>query len=119
MKKFLNLTLFISFIISIMAPLTGVPVHKMASTLFLLLSIIHTITFRKKLGTKRWLLLAIIVISFLTGLLGMIFDQFSILLILHNCISIGLVFFLAIHIFVFHKKLLRENLFNGEKKTTN
>lgn len=119
MKKFLNITLFISFIISIMAPLTGVPIHKMASTLFLFLSIIHTIIYRKKLSAKRWLLLAIIVISFLTGIFGMIFDRFSILLILHNCISIGLVFFLAIHIFVFRKKFLREKLFNEEKETTN
>ena len=88
-----------------MAPLTGVHVHKMASVLFLLLSIVHTIVYRKKLGAKRWLLLGLIVISFATGLFGMILDQFPIILILHRCISIALVFFLAIHVFVFHKKL--------------
>ena len=38
-------------------------------------------------------------------LFGMILDQYPIVLILHRCISIALVFFLAIHIFVFHKKL--------------
>ena len=105
MKKVLNIALLISFIVTIMVPLTGVHIHKLASVLFLLLSIVHTITYRKKLGAKRWLLLALIVVSFATGLFGMILDQLSIILALHRCISIALVFFLAIHIFVIHKKL--------------
>ena len=105
MKRFLNITLLVSFLITIMVPLTGVHIHKLASVLFLLLSIVHTIVYRKKLGAKRWLLLALIVVSFATGLFGMILDRSPIILILHRCISIALVFFLAIHIFVFHKKL--------------
>ena len=105
MKKLLNIALMFSFVMTILVPLTGIHIHKMASIIFLLLSIVHTITYRKKLGAKRWLLLGSIVISFATGLLGMILDQFPIILILHRCISIALVFFLAIHIFVFHKKL--------------
>lgn len=105
MKKTLNIALLISFIVTIMVPLTGVHVHKMASVIFLLLSIVHTIVYRRKLGAKRWLLLALIVISFATGLFGMILDQFPIILILHRCISIAVVFFLAIHIFVYHKKI--------------
>lgn len=105
MKKLLNFGLLISFIVTIMVPLTGVHIHKLASVFFLLLSIIHTVIYRKKLGAKRWLLLALIVISFATGLFGMILDQFPIVLILHRCISIAVVFFLAIHIFVFHRKL--------------
>ena len=105
MKRFLNITLLVSFLITIMVPLTGVHIHKLASVLFLLLSIVHTIVYRRKLGAKRWLLLGLILISFATGLFGMILDQFPIVLILHRCISIALVFFLAIHIFVFHKKL--------------
>ena len=104
MKKLLNLALLISFIVTVMVPLTGIHIHKLASVLFLLLSIIHTIVYRKKLGAKRWLLIALIVVSFATGLLGMILDQFPVILILHRCVSIALVFFLAIHIFVFHKK---------------
>ena len=105
MKKVLNIALLISFVVTIMLPLTGVHIHKMASVIFLLLSIVHTITYRKKLGVKRWLLLGLILISFVSGLFGMILDQFPIVLILHRVISIMLVFFLAIHIFVFHKKL--------------
>ena len=105
MKKLLNIALLISFLVTIMVPLTGIHIHKLASVVFLLLSIIHTISYRKKLGTKRWLLLGLIVISFATGLFGMILDRGPIILILHRCISIALVFFLAIHIFVFHKKL--------------
>ena len=104
MKKILNIALLITFILTIMVPLTGVHIHKMASTFFLLLSIVHTITYRKKLGAKRWSLFATIIISFATGLFGMILDHISVVLILHRAISIGLVFFLAIHIFAFHKK---------------
>ena len=104
MKRFLNIALLISFLVTIMVPLTGVHIHKLASVLFLLLSIVHTIVYRKKLGVKRWLLFGLIMISFATGLFGMILDQFPIILILHRSISIALVFFLAIHIFVFHKK---------------
>lgn len=105
MKKVLNIALFISFVATIMVPLTGIHIHKLASVLFLLLSVAHTITYRKKLSAKRWLLLAAIVVSFVTGLFGMILEQFSIVLILHRTISIALVFFLAIHIFVFHRKI--------------
>ena len=105
MKKTLNIALLLSFLVTIMVPLTGVQIHKLASVLFLLLSIVHTIVYRKKMGAKRLLLLALIVISFATGLFGIILDQYPIVLILHRCISIALVFFLAIHIFVFHKKL--------------
>ena len=104
MKKLLNIALLISFLVTIMVPLTGVHIHKLASVLFLLLSIVHTIVYRKKLGVKRWLLFGLIMISFATGLFGMILDHFPIILILHRSISIAVVFFLAIHIFVFHKK---------------
>ena len=105
MKKLLNLALLISFIVTIMVPLTGVHIHKMASVLFLLLSVVHTIVYRRKLGAKRWLLLGLILLAFATGLFGMILDQFPIVLILHRCISIAVVFFLAIHLFVYRKKL--------------
>lgn len=105
MKKVLNIALLISFVFTIMVPLTGIHMHKLASVIFLLLSIVHTLLYRKKLGVKRWLLLAAILISFLTGLFGMILDHIPTVLILHRAISIALVFFLAIHIFVFHKKL--------------
>lgn len=108
MKKILNIALFIALIMTIMVPLTGVHIHKLASTIFLLLSIVHTITYRKKLGVKRWLLLATIIISFTTGVSGMILVQFPIVLTLHRAISIALVFFLAIHIFVFHRKLCKK-----------
>ena len=105
MKKFLNLALLISFIVTIMVPLTGIHAHKMASVIFLLLSIVHTVVYRRKLGAKRLSVLGLVGISFATGLFGMILDQFPIILILHRCISIAVVFFLAIHIFVYHKKL--------------
>lgn len=106
MKKVLNIALLVSFILTILIPLTGIHIHKLASVIFLLLSIVHTIVYRKKLGATRYLLLALVVISFATGLVGMILDQYPVILVLHRVISIAVVFFLAIHIFVFHRKLL-------------
>lgn len=108
MKKILNLALLVSFIVTIMVPLTGVHIHKLASVIFLLLSVVHTAVYRKKLGRKKDLLLMIVIVSFATGLFGMLFDQFPIVLTLHRAVSIAVVFFMAIHIFVFHKKLLRK-----------
>ena len=105
MKRFLNIALLISFLVTIMVPLTGIHIHKLASVIFLLLSIVHTVTYRKKLGMKRWLLLALIVVSFATGLFGMILDHIPMVLILHRCISIALVFFLAIHIYAYHRRM--------------
>ena len=105
MKKILNIALLFTFAATILVPLTGVHVHKLASVIFLLLSLIHTVVYRKKLGVKRWLLLGIIVISFASGLFGMILDHIPAVLISHRVISIALVFFLAIHIYVFHRKL--------------
>ena len=107
MKKALNPALLVSFIITIMVPLIGLHIHKMASAIFLLLSMIHTIVHRRQLGVKRWLLLSLIVLSFATGLFGMILDQFLLILVFHRVLSIAAVFFLAIHIFVFRKKLLK------------
>lgn len=107
MKKALNISLLVSFLITILVPLTGIHLHKLASVLFLLLSVVHTIAYRKKLSRKRYLLLALVLASFATGLVGMILDQYPILLILHRVISIAVIFFAAIHIFVFHRKLFK------------
>ena len=105
MKKILNYGLFISFLFTIMVPLTGVHIHKLASTVFLILSIVHTCVYRKKLNAKRWGLLLLIVISFATGLFGMILDHIPLVLILHRVISIAIIFFLAIHTYIFHRRL--------------
>ncbi len=105
MKKILNCGLFISFLLTIMVPLTGVHIHKLASTVFLLLSIVHTCIYRKKLNGKRWGLLLLIVISFVTGVFGMILHHIPLVLILHKTISIAIIFFLAIHTYIFHRRL--------------
>lgn len=105
MKKILNIALFLSFAATVLMPLTGIHIHKMASVIYLLLSLVHTVVYRKKMGARHWLLLVTIVISFATGLFGMILKSLPMVLILHRGISIVLVFFLAIHIFVFHKKM--------------
>ena len=83
MKETLNYALLISFVATIMVPLTGVHIHKLASVIFLLLSMVHTVVYRKQLNARHWLLLAMIVLSFVTGLLGMILDQVSLDLAFH------------------------------------
>lgn len=110
MKKTLNILLLISFIVTIMAPITGIHIHKLASTVFLLLSVTHIVIYRKKLGWKRWLLSATVLISFVSGLFAMVLEQYPLVLHAHRAISIGVVFFLAIHIFVFHKTLFRKTV---------
>ena len=53
MKKLLNIALLVSFIVTLLVPLTGVHIHKLASVLFLLLSAVHTVVCRKKLNTTK------------------------------------------------------------------
>lgn len=103
LKRTLNFMLLITFVITIMVPLTGVHLHKLASVVFLLLTIVHTIVYRKKLKTKKYLILGIVIVSFASGLFGMIWKQYPIIMTLHRVISIASVFFLAIHIFVYQR----------------
>ena len=105
MKKGLNIALFISFVLTIMVPMTGIHIHKLASTIFLLLSIVHTIIYRKRLGAKKYMLFAMTILSFATGLFGMILDHIPLVLILHRGLSIMVVFFMAIHIFIYHRRI--------------
>lgn len=105
MKKTLNIALLCSFIVTILAPLTGIVIHKLASAVFLLLCIVHTVCYRKQLGGRRFLLLVLVAACFATGLFGMILRELPVIMQLHRIVSIGAVFFLAIHIFVFRKRL--------------
>lgn len=93
MKKALNMALFLSFMITIMVPVTGIHVHKLAATAFLLLSCFHMMTCRKKMSGKRWLLFVVILVSFGSGVCGMVLDRCPIILKIHRGISIMLVFF--------------------------
>lgn len=52
MKRVLNYLLAISFILTIMVPITGIIVHKLAATLFLMLALIHVFLYRKRLDYK-------------------------------------------------------------------
>ena len=104
MKKLVNVSLLLTFILTIMAPLTGVIVHKLVSTLFLLLCLLHTFMYIKTLNAKKYAALGLVVIAFVSGIFGMIYDEISWILAAHKVVSIGVVFVLAIHIYVFHRK---------------
>lgn len=105
MKKVFHYLLFISFLFTILVPFTGIAIHKLSSTLFLILSFIHFIIYSNKLNIRRILIMIMILICFITGILRMIFDSIPIILNIHKGLSILLVFFLAIHIYVYHKKM--------------
>lgn len=104
MKKILNLLLILSFFVTVMVPVTGIHIHKLASTLFLLLCLIHAFVYKNKVTWKRYGLICLIIISFLSGLFGMIFEEISFILISHRVISICIIFFLAIHIYIFRRR---------------
>ena len=105
MRRVLNYLLAISFIMTILVPITGIMVHKLASTLFLLLALIHVFLYRKKLDYKYVLVIVLTIVSFVLGMLGLVLVEYPIVLILHRTISIVLVCLLAIHIYRFHRRL--------------
>ena len=118
MKRILNTLLFLTFILTLLVPITGVHIHKLASVIFLILCLVHTGVYWKKMNIFRFFVLGLIFEVFLTGLFGMIFKQYPIILSIHTISSIAVVFFLAIHIFVFKKKIcysLRSHVHNANK----
>ena len=118
MKRILNTLLFLTFILTLLVPITGVHIHKLASVIFLILCLVHTGVSWKKMNIFRFFVLGLIFEVFLTGLFGMIFKQYPIILSIHTISSIAVVFFLAIHIFVFKKKIcysLRSHAHNANK----
>lgn len=105
MRRVLNYLLAISFIVTILVPITGIQIHKLASTLFLLLALIHVFLYRKKLDYKYILVVVLTIVSFILGILGLIMIEYPIVLVFHRTISIVLVGLLAIHIYRFHRRL--------------
>ena len=105
MKRVLNYLLAISFILAIMVPITGIIVHKLAATLFLMLALIHVFLYRKRLDYKYILIITLTILSFVLGILGLVLVEYPIVLILHRTISIVLIILLDIHIYKFHRRL--------------
>lgn len=105
MKKVLNYSLAISFILTIMVPITGIIVHKLASTLFLVLALTHVFLYRKRLDYKYILIIGLTIVSFVLGILGLVLVEYPIMLTLHRIVSIVLIILLAIHIYKFHRRL--------------
>lgn len=100
MKKILNICLLVLFIVTLLVPLTGTAVHKTAAALFLVLCVVHAFVYRRKLGAKKLLMFLLVFIAFISGICGMVFDYIPLVLSVHKVVSMGCVFFLAVHIFV-------------------
>lgn len=105
MRRVLNYLLAISFILTIMVPITGIIVHKLASTLFLVLALIHVFLYRKRLDLRFILIIVLTILSFVLGILGLVLVEYPIMLTLHRTVSIVLIILLAIHIYKFHRRL--------------
>lgn len=105
MKRVLNYLLAISFVLTIMVPITGIIVHKLAATLFLVLALIHVFLYRKRLDYKYILIIVLTVLSFVLGILGLVLVEHPIILTFHRTVSIGLIILLAIHIYKFHRRI--------------
>ena len=89
MKRVLNYLLAISFVLAIMVPITGIRVHKLAATLFLVLTLIHVFLYRKRLDYKYILIIVLTVLSFVLGILGLIMVEHPIILTFHRTVSRG------------------------------
>ena len=83
----------------------GIIVHKLASTLFLVLALIHVFIYRKRLDYKYILIIVLTIVSFVLGILGLVLVEYPIILTLHRIVSIVLIILLAIHIYKFHRRL--------------
>lgn len=105
MRRVLNYLLAISFVLTILVPITGIKVHKLCSTLFLVLTIIHFFTYRNRLNYKYYLIITLTIVSFVLGILRLIMIEYPMILALHKTVSIVLVCLLAIHIYKFHRRL--------------
>ena len=103
MKKILGILLLVSFLATVSVPLTGVIVHKLASAIFLLLSLVHIFTARRK-SKLGWILLALVIAAFASGILGMILDDYPVVLGLHKLLSLGSVFALGLHSAVYFRR---------------
>lgn len=105
--KLINRLLLITFLVTVMVPLTGIVIHKLASVLFLILCIIHTVLYRKQMNGKKYLVLGSVFLAFLSGIFGMIFEEIPLIIALHKTVSILIIFMLAIHIYVFRRRMSR------------
>ncbi|MDY2812834.1 MAG: heme transporter CcmB [Dorea sp.] len=103
-KKILHVLLLLSLILTISVPFTGIIIHKLASLIFLILCLVHTVVERKGMDKKKYLLLVLVLIDFISGIMGMILSELPWVLALHRVLSVIGACFLAVHLFVYHKK---------------
>ncbi len=106
-KHILNGLLLISFIVTMLVPLTGIIVHKIASLIFLILCLIHILSERRKMNGRRWALCLLILVDFASGMASLIMESEPGVLAFHRIVSMLTLCFLAIHIFVYRGKIMK------------
>ena len=91
-------------------------IHKLFSTLLILLMIIHTLVNIKDMNTKRWALFILAILSFVTGMFAMIDSTSTWGSPLHKVVSLLFICGTACHLFVYHKKIFSQRkVVNNEK----
>ena len=107
MKRILHFLLAASGLLTLLVPVTGVVVHKLAATVFLLLCAVHAVQLRKKLRGRSLAMLAVVALAFVSGLFSLIFSDLPLVLAAHKLISLACVAGLAVHVVRFHRRLTR------------
>lgn len=102
--KIINGLLLITFLLTMAVPFTGVIVHKLAATAFLLLCLIHTIMYRKCLNGRKYAVLGLVAAAFVSGIFSLIYEELPWILAVHKVVSIAVVALLAIHVYTFYRK---------------
>lgn len=104
LKRIISIGLVMSFALIFLVPITGIAIHKISSAIFLLLSIIHTLIYIKGMNIKKLLLLIIVLIAFISGIMAMLGEFW---LVVHRTIGIISIIAIAIHLFVYHKRIVK------------
>lgn len=88
MKQTLQVSIFISLLFTIAVPITGIHLHKVGATLFVILSAIYAFTQNNYSKKVIFGFLGFAVLIFVMGLLGMINAHIPALLSVHKALSL-------------------------------
>jgi hypothetical protein len=121
-KKIFFIGMLVCLIAVIISPifqyLSDIPlmIHKVLSTLLILLIIIHTFVNFKDMNAKRWALFILAILAFVTGIFAMIDSTSSWGSPTHKAVSLLFICGTACHLFVYHKKMFNQRKASKSEK---
>lgn len=99
--------MIIIMLLTLFVPLTGIHIHKVMGTFFLLFCIIHIIKTRRKFTLSKFYLLILVLVSFITGVFAYIYDL-EIIKSIHTILAILMIAFVGIHIYIYHRRVFKK-----------